>query len=247
MPVLGIDIGGSGIKGAPVNPETGELLAPRKRVPTPDPSQPAPVVEEVTRIVTEFQWNGPIACTFPAVIQNGTVLTAANVHDDWIGVDAADLLSKRIGSPVAVLNDADAAGLAEVRFGAGRGVAGVILVLTFGTGIGSALIVNGTLVPNTELGHLILGNREAEEFASARVRDTEDLSWKAWGKRVNKYLKHLELLLCPDLIIIGGGASNKYEKFVDSLNMRVEVRPAELRNNAGLIGAALASPVSALR
>ncbi|MFI7133980.1 polyphosphate--glucose phosphotransferase [Nonomuraea sp. NPDC050153] len=236
MNVLGIDIGGSGIKGAPVDTEAGELVEERLRIPTPQPSKPDEVAEAVAEIVKHFGWNGPVGVTFPGVVKDGVVLTAANVDHSWIGVDAAELFGG-----ATVLNDADAAGVAEVAFGHGRGERGTVLVLTFGTGIGSALFTEGTLVPNTELGHLELRGKDAEHRASARAREEHELSWEKWAERVEEYLRHVEMLLSPTLIVIGGGASRKADKFLPHVHIDTPVLPAALQNEAGIIGAALAA------
>ncbi|MDX3102160.1 polyphosphate--glucose phosphotransferase [Nonomuraea angiospora] len=236
MNVLGIDIGGSGIKGAPVDIEAGELVQERLRIPTPQPSKPDEVAEAVAEIVKHFGWNGPVGVTFPGVVKDGVVLTAANVDHSWIGVDAAKLFGG-----ATVLNDADAAGVAEVTYGRGRGERGTVLVLTFGTGIGSALFTEGTLVPNTELGHLELRGKDAEHRASARAREEHELSWEKWAERVEEYLRHVEMLLSPTLIVIGGGASRKADKFLPHVHLDTPVVPAALQNEAGIIGAALAA------
>lgn len=236
--ILGIDIGGSGIKGAPVDVRTGELLAERHRIPTPQPATPEAVALTVKALVDHFHWTGPIGCTFPAIVKRDMTLTAANVDQGWINTDAQSLFSHITGLPVLVINDADAAGLAELHFGAARNQEGVILMLTFGTGIGSALIVDGALVPNSELGHLEYKGMKAEHYCSDRVRELEALSWKAWGKRVDKYLNHLELLFSPDLFIIGGGVSKKHDKFFPVLDLHTRIVPATLRNEAGIIGVA---------
>jgi len=236
---LGIDIGGSGIKGAPVAVSTGELTAERHRIETPQPSTPDAVADVVARLVDHFGWEGPIGATFPAVVRNGVVLTAANVDKSWIGTDAAKLFGARTGRDVVVMNDADLAGVAEMRFGAGKGVKGEVVMITLCTGIGSALFYEGVLVPNTELGHLELDAQDAEALASGLAREEDDLSWKAWAKRVSAYLHSLEDLLWPDLFIIGGGVSKRAEKFVPHLDIRTPVVPAALLNNAGIVGAAL--------
>ncbi|MEV0229621.1 polyphosphate--glucose phosphotransferase [Nonomuraea sp. NPDC050786] len=236
MNVLGIDIGGSGIKGAPVDIEAGELVEERLRIPTPQPSNPDEVAEAVEAIIKHFGWNGPVGVTFPGVVKDGVVLTAANVDHSWIGVDAAKLFGG-----ATVLNDADAAGVAEMTFGRGRGKQGTVLVLTFGTGIGSALFTDGTLVRNTELGHLELHGKDAEHRASARAREEHDLSWEKWAERVEEYLRHVEMLLSPSLIVIGGGASRKADKFLPHVHIDTPVVPAALQNEAGIIGAALAA------
>ncbi|MBF8187443.1 ROK family protein [Nonomuraea sp. K274] len=236
MNVLGIDIGGSGIKGAPVDTSSGELLDDRLRVPTPHPSKPHEVVNVVAAVVKHFDWNGPVGVTFPGVVVDGVVRSAANVHHSWVGVDAAALFGG-----AAVLNDADAAGLAELTFGRGVGQRGTVLVLTFGTGIGSALFTDGVLVRNTELGHLRLRGKDAEYRASARVREERDLSWEAWAERVEEYLRHVEMLFSPSLIVIGGGVSKKAGKFLPYVHVDTPVVPAALQNEAGIIGAALAA------
>ena len=245
MEVLGIDVGGSGIKGAPVDVETGALTAGRYRLKTPQPSVPAAVAEVVASVARHFQWEGPIGCTFPAVVRDGVVLTAANVDEAWIGVKGRKLLAKATGQPVLLLNDADAAGLAEVTFGAGRGHRGVIIVLTLGTGIGSAVFSDGQLFPNTELGHLEFRGGEAEAWASDAARKRDKLSWEGWASRVEAYLHHLEFLFSPDLFIVGGGVSRKHAKFLPLLDTRVPVVPAQLRNEAGIVGAALAARILA--
>jgi len=239
--VLGIDIGGSGIKGAVVNVETGELLTERYRIPTPQPSTPQAVAQTVKELVKHLNWTGPIGCTFPAVVQHGVTLSAANVDHAWIGANAEKLLEDATNLDVMVLNDADAAALGEVAFGAGKGRMGLVLMLTFGTGIGSGLILDGKLVPNTELGHLELGGHEVEPWASGKAKEEQELGFKRWAKRVNRYLKHLEMLFTPDMFIIGGGISKEWSKFGNLLEVKAEIVPAVLRNNAGIVGAALAA------
>jgi polyphosphate glucokinase len=242
--VLGIDIGGSGIKGAPVDINTGEMLAERYRIETPLPSTPKAVAKAVTLIKEHFDWHAPIGCGYPGVVRNGITLTASNVDKDWLGADALSIFSKYINDsscPVALLNDADAAGIAEMRFGAGRGRKGVVLILTIGTGIGTALFTDGYLVPNLELGHLEINCREAEPWISDATRKSEDLSWKKWAARFNVYLEHIEKYLWPELIILGGGGSKKADKFMEYLTVKAEILPAQMLNNAGIIGAALAA------
>lgn len=241
MDVLGIDIGGSGIKGAPVNLLTGELSADRHRIPTPDPSTPENVAEVVAAVARHFQWQGPIGCTFPAIVRHGVIYTAANVHKSWIGADAVALFERATNCPVRVLNDADAAGLAEMVLGAGKHRKGVVIMLTFGTGIGSAIFVEGHLLPNTEFGHLPIRGKDAEHRASAKVRDDEKLSWAQWAERVNEFLAQMEFFFSPDLFIIGGGVSKKQHKFMHLLKAEAEIVPAQLLNEAGIIGAALAA------
>lgn len=239
MVILGIDIGGSGIKGAPVDTATGELVGQRHRVPTPQPATPPAVAEAVGRLVEHFAWRGPVGCGLPAVVQDGIARTAANISADWIDTDAGHLFEQATGCRVAVANDADAAGLAEMRFGAGRDRSGTVLVLTLGTGIGSALFHDGVLVPNTELGHLELDGRVAEKWAAASVRESRKLGWSEWARRLGRYLKAVHAYLWPDLIILGGGVSRKHERFIPLLKVPVEVVPAEMRNDAGVVGAAL--------
>ena len=248
MEVFGLDIGGSGIKGAPVETESGELLGDRIRVPTPEAATPDEVVRAAVEVVSRSGWEGPVGCGFPGVVKEGVIHTAANVAYEFIGFDLQTRLQKELGMPVRIVNDADAAGLAEMRWGAGRGVEGVVLMLTIGTGIGTALFIEGTLVPNTELGHIEIYGKEAELWAADRIRKVEDLSWKKWARRVEEYFQKMEALLWPDLIIVGGGVSKKSEKFLPRIETRTRVVPAAMLNNAGIAGAALAyvpeTPVS---
>ena len=240
--VLGIDIGGSGIKGNLVDPATGDLLAERLKVSTPQPSKPKAVAMVVAEMAEHFDYHGLIGCTFPAIVRRGVTLSAANVHKSWIGTDAASLFSDVTGCDVIVVNDADAAGMAEVAFGAAKGVRGTVLVLTFGTGIGSGMFVDGLLVPNTELGHLnFAGCDSAEDWASSRSKDDEGLSYEVWAGRVTQYLSHLDRLFSPDLFVIGGGISRKWEKFSDYIDVTVPTIPAQLQNEAGIVGAAVAA------
>lgn len=241
MEVLGIDIGGTGIKGAVVDTEAGTLTQERYRIPTPQPSLPASVADAVAEVVRYFEWKGPIGITFPSVIKDGVIYTASNVDDSWIGTNGQELFQNRTHCPVVLLNDADAAGIAEMTFGAGKDHSGVVIILTFGTGIGSAFFVNGHLMPNTELGHLQVRGKIAEARASDRIRQEKELSWEKWSKRVNEYLEYVEFLFSPDLLILGGGVSKKYEKFLKFLNTRAEIVPAQLFNDAGIVGAALAA------
>lgn len=243
MEILGIDIGGSGIKGAPVDIKKGEMTAERFRIDTPQPSKPKAVAEVVGQIAKHFDWQGPIGCTFPAIVQHGVVWSAANVDKEWIGTNGEELFKKSTGCPLLLLNDADAAGIAEFEFGAGRGQDGVVLIITFGTGIGSALFNRGVLVPNTELGHLEIRGKDAEERTSDRIRQEKDLSWEKWAERVNEYINYLEALFSPDLFVIGGGVSKKHDKFIPLLHTRAPVVPAQFFNDAGIIGAALAAQV----
>jgi polyphosphate glucokinase len=238
---FGVDIGGSGIKGALVDLDRGELTTERVKYLTPHPSTPEAVAEVVGRLVREAGWSGVLGATFPAVIKHGVAQSAANVDKSWIGTDVDKVFTDITGCDVTVLNDADAAGLAEARYGAAKGVKGVVIMLTFGTGIGSALLIDGVLVPNTELGHLELDGGDAEKKASSAARDNEGLSYKQWAKRVQRYLAHVEKLFTPDLIVVGGGISKNSEKWVPLLDLRAPVKPAELLNNAGIVGAALAA------
>jgi polyphosphate glucokinase len=234
---LGIDIGGSGIKGAPVDIITGRLTAKRLRFKTPEPSTPDNVVAAVVKLVADHGWTGPVGITIPGVVIDGVVATAANIDDAWVGYNARERFTQALGLPVAVLNDADAAGLAEARFGGDA--SGVVILLTFGTGIGSALIQDGKLVPNTELGHLEFHGDKAETYAAAKLVKRESMRIAWWAGRVNEFLAYIETLFSPDRIIIGGGISKRFDEFSPYLSTRCEVRPALLRNNAGIVGAAL--------
>ena len=243
MNVLGVDIGGSGIKGALVDTETGEMVAKRRRIPTPQPATPKAVIRTVKKIVAHFDYDGPIGVGIPSVVVDGVVKSAANIDDGWIGYPGQKGIAEATGCPVTLLNDADVAAIAEMRFGAGRGCQGVVMVFTLGTGIGSAMFVNGRLVPNLELGHIFMRNqkKDAEGYASDRIRQEKDLSWSAWGRRLNEYFQYIEGLFSPRRIIIGGGVSKKYEKFLQYIDINAEVAPAELLNQAGIVGAALAA------
>jgi polyphosphate glucokinase len=239
--VLGIDIGGTGIKAAPVDVTAGRLLTERVKLPTPDPSRPDQVAPVVRQLVDQFAWSGPIGTTFPGVVSGGTIRTAANLDKNWIGIAAPAFFGEAVGQPVTVLNDADAAGLAEMQFGAGHDQPGTVLLLTLGTGIGSALFYNGVLIPNTEFGHIEIHGKDAETRASERAREEGDLTWEKWAGRVDHYLDRMDALLSPDLIIIGGGVSRKADKFLPLLTSSVRVVPAVLHNDAGIVGAAMAA------
>jgi len=238
---FGVDIGGSGIKGAPVDLATGELITRRHRIPTPQPSTPAAVAATVNDIVRHFAWTGPIGVTIPAVVQEGVVSTAANIDDGWIGTNAESLLSAATGYPARVLNDADAAGIAEVRYGAGIGFSGLIVLLTFGTGIGSAVVYDGHLIPNTEFGHLEFNGMDAEHYAAARHVERDEMDLAVWARRVGEYLRYLERVLTPDLFVFGGGISKRFSQISSELDVATPVIAAKLRNNAGIVGAALAT------
>jgi polyphosphate glucokinase len=238
MKALGIDIGGSALKGAPVDLTTGKLLAERVRVDTPEPLTPAQTARAAAEIVAKFRWRGPVGIGFPGVIHGPRILTSANLDKAFIGCDGQKLFSRAIGRPVGLINDAAAAGLAEMKFGAGRGFLGKALLLTLGTGVGSALVYRGVLVP-CEFGHLPINGKSAEKFVAASVREKKDLSWEAWGGALNDYLAILERILWPELIIIGGGVSAKHRKFFPYLKTRAKLVPAEFFNEAGIVGAAL--------
>jgi len=239
--VLGIDIGGTGVKAAPVDVATGRLLAERVKLPTPNPAVPDQVAQVVGELIDHFGWSGPVGITFPGVVSGGIIRTAANLDRAWIGIDAVRFFGDATRQPVTVLNDADAAGLAEMRFGSGKGQQGTVLMLTFGTGIGSALFYNEVLVPNTEFGHIEIHGKDAEARASERARELGDLSWEKWADRVDTYLDKMEALLSPDLFIIGGGISRKSDKFLPRLTLHAPVVPAALHNDAGIVGAAMAA------
>ena len=242
MQALGIDIGGSGIKGAPVDVTTGKFVTERQKIATPRPARPDAIADVVKQLTTSFSWSGPVGITFPGVVTDGVTRTAANLDPAWIGVDAAALFRKATGDHVRVLNDADAAGVAEMTFGAGVGEKGTVLMLTFGTGIGSALFTDGVLVPNTEFGHIEIRGHDAETRASERAKELHDLSWGKWAGRVDEYLRHIEALLSPHLILVGGGISKQSEKWVPRLTgIRARVVPAALLNDAGIVGAAMAT------
>lgn len=247
MELLGIDVGGSGIKGAPVDIRTGELTAERRRVKTPERARPAAVARAVHDIVKHFDWKGPVGCAMPARIKHGVARTAANIDPSWIGTDVAELFGSRTGCPIIVINDADAAAVAEMEFGAGRERTDTVLLLTVGTGIGSALFHERVLLPNTELGHLYLHGMIAEHYASDRSRKEQNLSWKAWAGRFQEYLTHVERLLDIDLIILGGGVSKpkKKDKYWRYLKTEAELDTAQLENEAGIIGAAYSARVLA--
>ena len=243
MEILGIDVGGSGIKGALVDAENGDLITERIRIKTPQPAKPKAVIETIVELVRQFEYSGPLGVGFPAVVLDGVVMSAANVDYRWIHYHGEEAISQAVGGPVTLLNDADAAGIAEMTFGAGRGRGGVVMILTLGTGIGSALFIDGVLVPNTELGHIYMRNRkiDAEDYASDRIRSKKGLSWKDWAGRLDKYLHYLEALFSPNLFVLGGGVSKKHNKFIPRLTIRTEVVPAELLNEAGIVGAAMAA------
>ncbi len=238
---LGIDVGGSGIKGAPVDLDTGEFAADRLRIATPAESTPDNVADVIAEIADHFAdqtSDRPVGVTLPAVVVRGVVRTAANIDTSWIGTNVTELLSARLDRPVTVLNDADAAGVAELHYGAARNTDGLVLLTTLGTGIGSALLNSGVLMPNSELGHIELDGHDAEVKAAESARDRDSLSWDDWAERLQRYYSHLENLLWPDLIVVGGGVSKKAEKFLPKLHLRAPIVPAQLQNAAGIVGAA---------
>jgi polyphosphate glucokinase len=244
--VLGIDIGGTGIKAAPVDTTTGTLLTERVKVETPRPALPDAVAAVVAQHVKHFNWTGPVGIAFPGVTVDGVTVTAANLDPAWVGLDTRALFSKAADVPATLINDADAAGLAEMTFGAGAGHQGTVLMLTFGTGIGSALFRGGKLIPNTEFGHIEVRGRDAEKRASERAKELHDLSWGKWAGRVDEYLHAVEALTAPDLVIIGGGISRKADKFLPLLtSLRATVVPAAMHNDAGIVGAALSAGLGA--
>jgi polyphosphate glucokinase len=239
---LGVDVGGSGIKGAPVDLSTGELTADRLRIDTPHPATPEAVAEVVSEVVDSFRdqlGDGPVGVTIPGVVTEGVVRTAANIDPSWIGTDIDTMLTQRLGRPVHVVNDADAAGVAEARFGAARDTRGLVLVTTLGTGIGTALLLDGKLVPNSELGHLEIDGHDAESRAASSVRENEELSWSQWAARLQRYYGVVEDLLWPSLIVVGGGVSKKADRFLPLLHLRAPIVAATLRNQAGIVGAAV--------
>jgi polyphosphate glucokinase len=237
---FGVDIGGSGIKGALVDLTTGELAADRVKIPTPRSYDIGEVCDTVVEVVRKAGWDGPFGCTFPGIVKRGVLYSAANLGDHWIGVNFAAMLSEHAGTSVTVLNDADAAGLAELDFGAAKGRDGVVFLTTLGTGIGTALMVDGLLVPNTELGHLEIDGFDAESRASAAAKEREGLSYKVWAReRLQRYYETLDFLFSPDLIVVGGGVSRKSEKFLPYIDIRAELIPATLENQAGIAGAAM--------
>ncbi len=237
---LGVDVGASGIKGALVNIETGEFASERLRLETPEKSTPSAIAELFRQMTEHFAYQGRVGVGFPSVVKNNKALTAANLHKSWIGTDIADTFNSVSGCQVFALNDADAAGEAEMAFGIGKGVMGTVVLVTIGTGLGTALFLDGKLLPNSEFGHFHLPNgKHAESYAANSAKKREGLSWKEWGSRFNEYLERLELFLQPDLIILGGGSSKKFEEYKDCLKISTRIVPAQLLNQAGIVGAAV--------
>ncbi|MDZ7717214.1 MAG: ROK family protein [Balneolaceae bacterium] len=243
MEILGIDVGGTGIKGAIVDVERGKLITERYRLLTPKPATLPAVIETFEAIISHFDWNGPVGCGFPAAVKDEIVKTASKIDDSWIGINASAQIEKETGCPTHLVNDADAAGYAEIEFGAGKDINGTIFIAAFGTGIGTAIFHNHQLVPNTELGHIPLHGMDAEDYAANSIREKYNLSWEEWGGRVNEYLQLIVALFWPDIIIVGGGVSKSFHEFKPYLDVDSKIVPAQSRNHAGIIGAALAASV----
>lgn len=241
MHILGLDVGGTGIKGAIVDTEKGELITERYRLLTPKPATPDAIIGTIKEIIDHFEWQGPVGCGFPAAIKHNVVKTASNIDESWIGLNASEVISKKTGCQFYMFNDVDAAGTAEVAFGAGKDVKGTVVVVAAGTGIGSALFIDGILVPNTEFGHVEVKGKNAEKYAADSVRKKKELSFKEWGKRFNHFLERLEFLLWPDLFILGGGVSKHFEKYEEHFETETPVLVAKMLNEAGIIGAAKAA------
>lgn len=238
---VGIDIGGTGIKGAIVDVTSGELLTERLKIATPDGGKPDDILDTVLELfdqLGDIAEDAPVGVCFPAIILGGKTMSAANVSKKWVGLEAEKLFEEKLGRDIHFVNDADAAGVAEARYGAARDAKGLTILTTLGTGIGSALLFNGELIPNSELGHLKLDGHDAEHLASTSAKEKEDLSWKQWAKRLQRYYEHLELLFSPDLFLVGGGISKSSDEFLPLLDLRTPIRPAALRNNAGIVGGA---------
>lgn len=246
MEILGIDVGGSGIKGGIVDIQKGELITERYRIPTPKPATPEPMIEIIATIINHFEWKGSVGCGFPAAVKNEIVKTASNIDNSWIGINASEMIEKQTNCPTHVINDVDAAGLAEIHFGAGKDHPGTVFMAAFGTGIGTAVFHNQQLIPNTELGHIpiLTHGMDAEDFAANSVRKNLNLNWEEWGSRVNEYLNMIEALFWPDTIIIGGGVSKHFSAFESYLKLEAEVVPAQSLNHAGIIGAAFAASIN---
>lgn len=241
MEILGIDIGGSGIKGAIVDTKTGDLVTERHRIPTPKPATPEAMLSTISELIKEFDWHGPVGCGFPAAVVDEIVRTASNIDDSWIGINAAKIIEEQTGCPTHLVNDVDAAGFAEMKFGAGKNEPGTVIIAAFGTGIGTAIFKNKQLLPNTELGHILLNGQKAEHYAANSIRKQEELSWEEWGGRVQEYLQYLEKLFYPNLFILGGGVSKYFQEYSSFIHLDTELVPAANRNHAGIIGAALAA------
>jgi len=242
MDILGIDVGGTGIKAAIVNTETGALNSEKHRISTPKPATPEAVASTIQEMISYFNWKGQVGCGFPTPLQHGKCLGGGNLHETWKDTSVNELLKNKTGNDFYVVNDADAAGLAEINFGAGKNIPGVVVMITIGTGIGSSIFLNGQLLPNTEFGHVLHENGKVfEKYAADSIRKSKNLSLKVWGKRLHEYFEHIEFLLSPDLFIIGGGASKKIDKFESRINIKTPIVAAKYENEAGIIGAALAA------
>ena len=241
--ILGIDIGATGTKGALIDTHTGILMSDRIKYPTPKPSVPDAIIDTAYKIVEDLNWEGkPVGIGFPAIIKKGVVYSASNIDKQWLHYDGLKAFKRRFGTDeIVLLNDADAAGVAEMSLGHGKGKGGVVILVTIGTGIGTAVFNDGVLLPNTELGHLLYKKGVFEDYMANSIRERDELSWKEWGKEVNVYLKHLEFLFSPDLILLSGGVSKKFAKFQKYINIETPVQPAQLLNNAGIIGVAMAA------
>lgn len=236
--ILGVDVGASGIKGAVVNINTGEFLTERLRLETPQPATPKAMANTFAELVRLLEWDGPIGCGFPSIVKKGVAQSAANIHKDWIGVDIEKIFSKASNNKVKVLNDADAAGIGEIMYGGVKDTAGTALLITIGSGLGSALFRDGQLIPNTEFGHIFFKGGIAEHYAANSVRKGKELDWEEWGTRLNEYLLHLDRILSPNLIILGGGVSKRFDKYAEYITVDTKVKTAKLLNNAGIAGAA---------
>ncbi len=242
--ILGIDIGGTGIKAGLVDIKKGDIVGEPIKIKTPSPSSPENIKKVVEEVIRQFDYKGPVGVGFPAIVHNGTIASAANIDKKWIGTNAEKLFNKIKGCRFYVANDADMAGMAEIHFGFGKGKKGTIILITIGTGLGSALFINGVLVPNTEFGHLNYKAADYEFYASNTAREKKHMSWTAWGNQFNHFMKHLEFIFSPDLILLGGGLSKRWDDFKSQINVKVKVRPATLQNHAGIIGAAAFARVS---
>lgn len=242
MEILGIDIGGTGIKAAIVDTEKGTLISEKHRIPTPRPATPTAIAKVIKQLTEHFDWKGLVGCGFPTPIRHGVCTFGSNLHPNWRGVQVDELFEKETGNTFYIVNDADAAGLAEVSFGAGKDKNGVIIVITIGTGIGSGLFLNGNLIPDTEFGHILSHKGDIfERYCADSVRKRKGLSKKKWAKRLERYFRHLDFILSPDMIIVGGGISNKFEKIEPHLNVNIPIKAAVLQNNAGIVGASMAA------
>ena len=242
MEILGIDIGGSGIKGAIVNISTGEMITEKFRIPTPKGRKPNDMAKVVNEIASHFNYNGPIGCGFPTIVKNGICKSIGNLDSSWLNMNIQELLSKETGMPVTVINDADAAGYASINYGVGKDKSGLVVMITIGTGLGSGVFLNGELIPNFELGQIPYKEYDKiEQWAANSIKERDNLSYKEWGKRFNTFLEYVEVITCPDLIILGGGSAKHFDKYSEYITLKTTVIPSKLRNKAGIIGAACAA------